>query len=57
MAISFKPRTGAYKPIGRLNSAAFAMIVEDCRNPPRASADLKAKVAAAKRSVKDRIPA
>lgn len=57
MAISFKPRTGAFKPIGRVTSAEFKTIVDDCKNPPRASASLKARIAAAKVSAKVRVPA
>jgi len=48
VAISFKPRTGAFKPIGRVKAAEFKTIIDHCKNPPRASATLKARLVAAK---------
>lgn len=48
MAISFKPRTGAFKPIGLVKKAEFKTIIAHCKNPPRASSRLKAKLRAAK---------
>ena len=57
MAISIKPRTGVFKPLARLSSREMDKIALDCKNPRRASAALKARIAAAKLTVKERTPA
>lgn len=57
MAISFKPRAGIFKPLARLSTRELEKIAHDCKHPPRASAALKARVAAAKLTVKERTPA
>lgn len=57
MAISIKPRAGVFKPLARLSTRELDKIAKDCKNPPRASAALKARVAAAKLTVKERTPA
>ena len=57
MAISFKPRAGIFKPLARLSTRELEKIAHDCKHPQRASAALKARVAAAKLTVKERTPA
>lgn len=51
MATLSKP-SGNSKPTGFLKARDFRKVMEVCKSPPRASANLKARMAAAKAIVK-----
>ena len=55
MVAIFKPRTSRLKPPSRIKASAFDKMIADCNKPHKASAELRARLAEARRLIKEPI--
>lgn len=53
MVALFKPVTARMKPLAKIKSADFDRMVSDCNSPQKAPIELRARLAAARRLIKE----
>lgn len=53
MVALFKPNTARMKPPAKIKAAAFDRMVADCNKPQKAPAELRARLAEARRLIRE----